>query len=97
MSYYQQSIYLLLTFTISNKSLYSNTKLYKSTLDVSAISVKKKNVINVFFLYQLFIKKYMSTSYSYKGTNTLSLILYVLSALIYFYSFGPSYISKNSY
>ena len=97
MSCYQRSIYLLLTFIISKKLWAPSAKLYKSTVEVNNIEKKKKSVVNTFFLYQLFIKKYMSVSYSYKGIGTLSLILYVLVALIYFYSFRYYYASKNIY
>ena len=92
MSFYQQSMYLLLSsYTFINTQKYQG---YKSVLQL-----KKKssgNSITIFLLYQLFIKKYVS-GYRYKYNMTTSLILNIAFALISTYTYIGYRISKNIY
>lgn len=93
MSFYQQSIYLLLSSTIFLK--FSRKHIYRSVCQLKRI--KKGSIINIFLLYHLFIKKYMSILYSYKRNISDAFRLNIILAFTSTFNYINYYISKNIY
>lgn len=89
MSFYQQSMYLLL-------SSYTFTQKYQGYRSVLQLKKSRSNSITIFLLYQLFIKRCVSR-YNYRYTRVVSLTLNIVFALISTYTYIGYRISKNIY
>ena len=89
MSFYQQSIYLLL-------SSYTFTQKYQGYRSILQLKKSYNSSITIFLLYQVFIKRYIH-SYSYKENRTASLLLNIVFALISLYTYIEYHVSKNIY